>query len=76
LVSFSLTNQLTHQQTNKLMTQKPTILLLCPYAAAKSLLAATYFRHLAEQNGLDVTASGCFRLVRRAFAQSGIASIA
>ena len=34
---------------------RPTILFLCPHAAAKSVLAMTYFAHLAEQASLDIT---------------------
>lgn len=34
---------------------KPTIIFLCPHAAAKSVLAMTYFEHLAVQAGLDFT---------------------
>lgn len=31
-----------------------TVLFMCPHAAGKSLLAATYFRAAANRNGLDV----------------------
>ncbi|MGI8658830.1 MAG: hypothetical protein ACR2K4_08735 [Candidatus Limnocylindria bacterium] len=31
-----------------------TVLFLCPHAAGKSLLAATYFRAAAVRSGLDV----------------------
>ena len=34
------------------MSQK--ILFLCPHSAAKSVLAAAYFQHLANQHGLDL----------------------
>jgi arsenate reductase len=33
---------------------RPTILFLCPHAAAKSVLAAAYCQRLARQRGLDV----------------------
>ena len=36
------------------MPQK-SVLFLCPHAAAKSVLAMTYFAHLATQAGLDVS---------------------
>jgi protein-tyrosine-phosphatase len=35
-------------------TMRHTILFLCPHNAAKSVLAATYCRHLAAQWGLEV----------------------
>lgn len=34
----------------------PTILFLCPHAAAKSVIAAADFQQLAERYGLDVQA--------------------
>lgn len=36
---------------------KEHVLFLCPHAAAKSVLAMTYFAHLADQAGLDITVS-------------------
>ena len=39
------------------MTQIKNVLFLCPHAAAKSVLAMTYFADLAGKAGLDVTAS-------------------
>jgi protein-tyrosine-phosphatase len=33
-----------------------TILFLCPYGGAKSVIAASYFHRLAEQTGLDYVA--------------------
>lgn len=41
----------------KMMTQIKNVLFLCPHAAAKSVLAMTYFGDLAGKAGLDVTAS-------------------
>ncbi len=39
------------------MATTRTILFLCPHAAAKSVMAAAYFRQLAAQRGLNVAAS-------------------
>jgi len=33
---------------------KPLILFLCPHGAAKSVMASTFFKKLATQNGLDM----------------------
>jgi protein-tyrosine-phosphatase len=33
-----------------------TVLFLCPHGAAKSVMAAAYFQHLATRAGLDTTA--------------------
>lgn len=37
-------------------TEKPTILFLCAYGGAKSVIAASYFNRIAEQTGLDYVA--------------------
>lgn len=34
------------------MTEAPRVVFVCEHGAAKSVLAATYFNHLAEQRGL------------------------
>ena len=38
------------------MAQDPVIVFVCEHGAAKSLLAATYFNHLAQQRNLGVQA--------------------
>ncbi|HYO76142.1 MAG TPA: hypothetical protein VE010_06725 [Thermoanaerobaculia bacterium] len=35
------------------MTARPTILFLCQYGGAKSVIAASYFNRIAEESGLD-----------------------
>ena len=39
-----------------MMTNIKDVLFLCPHGAAKSVLAMTYFAHLAKRAGLEVTA--------------------
>jgi protein-tyrosine-phosphatase len=38
------------------MTQRNTIIFVCEHGAAKSIIAATYFNHLANKRGLNLNA--------------------
>ena len=38
------------------MSQDPVVVFVCEHGAAKSVVAAAYFNHLAQQMGLDVHA--------------------